>query len=83
MAWKLWFISVCHPVYAFVLTDLLVNIHCNESGLRSLASATLSILDPHWDSLGYPVVVLGHSDPAALSLQDWPSHVLITTTDVA
>jgi hypothetical protein len=38
------------------------------SGSRPLASATLSILDPHWDSSRYPVVALFHRDPAVLDM---------------
>ena len=41
--------------------------HC--FGLKSLASAILSVLDTHLLSR-YSVVVLCHGDPAALSLQD-------------
>lgn len=39
---------VCHTVSSFVHTSLLVMSHW--SGLRHLAFATLSMLDPHWDS---------------------------------
>ena len=39
------------------------------SGLGPLASAALSILDPHRDS-SRTVVALCHGDPAALVLQD-------------
>jgi hypothetical protein len=42
----------CHTVYPFVQTALLENAHCIEPlvGSKPLASTTLSILDPHWDS---------------------------------
>jgi hypothetical protein len=43
--------AVCHNVshgYSFGQTSLLPNVHCNESGLRPLASAILSILESHW-----------------------------------
>ena len=40
------------------------------SVLRSLASVTPSILDPHQDSSWFPAVALCHRDPAALEQQD-------------
>jgi hypothetical protein len=45
------------------------------SVMRPLASATLYILELHWDSgspLGYPVVALCHEDPTGLDQQDRP-----------
>lgn len=56
----------------FAQTSLLTNVHCNESwsGLGPLASATLTILNPHPgymtpDSSWIYVVVLFHGDSAA------------------
>lgn len=46
------------------------------SGLRPLASATLSILDPQWDSSQYPVVTPSHGDPAVLVLQAQHLHMV-------
>jgi hypothetical protein len=45
------------------------------SGLRTLASATLPILDPTWTP-GYPVVALCHGDSSALVLKCQPLHML-------
>lgn len=45
-------------------------------GTRLLASASLAILELHWDSSQYPVATLCRGDPVALSLEDWPLHVL-------
>jgi hypothetical protein len=42
--------SVSHSIYPFSQMSLIVNVHCNESGSRPLASATPSILDPCRDS---------------------------------
>ena len=39
---------------------------------KALASATLTVLDPHLDL----VIALCHEDPAALELQDWTLHTL-------
>lgn len=54
--------AVCHNI----LLKHLTNVHCNESwsGLGPLASATLTILNPHSDS-SWIYVVLFHEDPAA------------------
>ena len=44
---------VCHSVshsVPLVHTSLLANAHGNESDMRPLASASLSILEPVWDS---------------------------------
>ena len=46
------------------------------SGLRPLASATLSILDPHWDSSQISCCCQCHGDPVVLDLQNQPLHVL-------
>lgn len=50
-------------------------------GLRSLASVTPSILDPHQTPPGYSVVALCCGDPAASEQQDWPFHVSQQFTD--
>lgn len=62
----------CSVSQCFAQTSLLTNVHCNESwsGLGPLASATLTILNPHPgymtpDSSWIYVVVLFHGDPAA------------------
>lgn len=48
------------------------------SGRRSLASVTLLILQPHWETpLGHLVVVPSHEDPIALDLQDHPFTPLV------
>lgn len=56
----------CSVSQYFAQTSLLTNVHCNESwsGLGPLASATLTILNPHPDS-SWIYVVLFHEDPAA------------------
>lgn len=51
-----------------------------ESSLRSLASATTSILDPHRDSQA-SCCCLSCGDPAAMDLQDWPLHVVLQVQD--
>lgn len=48
------------------LQTFIIMIH--PSGPRPLASSTLSIQDPHWDSSSYSVVALCHGDPTALDL---------------
>lgn len=70
--------AVCHAVHPFAQAALLANVHCNGhwSGLRPLASVTLSILDFHQTHLGYPVVVLCPGGSAALVLKDQPLHAL-------
>ena len=53
--WKLRCVTACHTVYTPLpkQIDLQMFIAVNHwSHVRPLASATLSILDPHWDSPG-------------------------------
>ena len=50
------------------------------SGSRALASAIVSILDPHWTSVSYPAS-LCHRDFAGLVLQNQPLHMLQQFTD--
>ena len=49
---------------------------CHWSCLRPLASATLSVLDPHLDSSVHPIVALWHGEPATLDVLDLPRHML-------
>jgi hypothetical protein len=51
------------------------------SGSRPLASAMLSILDPHWKSSWIFRVALCHGDPTPLGLQKWPLHALYQFID--
>lgn len=52
LPWKLWYVAVCHREYLFAQTASFANVYCNESlvWFEPLAPATLSILDPHWNS---------------------------------
>lgn len=70
-----------HPL---VLIFLLANAHFNKplSGLRPVASATLSILILAGTPPGHLVAALCPGDPAALALQDENLHVLQQLTDV-
>jgi hypothetical protein len=43
---------------------------------KPLVSATLSVLYPHWDSFGYPVVALYHGDSGNLDLLHWFLHAI-------
>lgn len=47
--------SVPQYIYPFAPTASLANVHCTSlwSGSRPLASAVLSILESHWDSLAF------------------------------
>lgn len=45
-------------------------------GLRPLASAASSVLNPHWDSSQTSLVAPDHGASTALDLQDWLFHVL-------
>lgn len=64
---------VCHLVYPFVHLYLQMLTAVNHwSGSRPLASATLSILDPHLHSSA----ILCHEGPATLDLQNQPLYVL-------
>jgi hypothetical protein len=49
--WKLWCATVVPITHPFVHTSLLANVYCNDSMVwhEVSASATLSILEPHWD----------------------------------
>jgi hypothetical protein len=49
--WKLWCVMVRHKIYHFVQTTYLSMFTAvsHGSGSRPLASATLSVLAPHWD----------------------------------
>jgi hypothetical protein len=52
--WGLQCVMVCHTLYNFLSKHLYLQIFiamCHWSGLRPLASAILSILDPHGDPL--------------------------------
>lgn len=53
---------------------------CHWSGSRTLASVTLSILDPH-SGFFYPVVAVCHGGPAVLNQQDQPFRVPKQFTD--
>lgn len=70
-----------HPL---VFLFLLANVHFNKplSGLRPVASATLSILIIAGTPLGYRVAALCLGDPAALAGQNEHLHVLQQLTDV-
>lgn len=48
--------------------------------MRPLASDALSIVGPHWDSLGY-LIVLCHGEPAILGFYVWPLHTLLQFID--
>jgi hypothetical protein len=73
---------VCPTVLTFVNITLLADVHCNDSriirsGVRFLASATLSILDLTGTLLRYPVVALCHGDSVVLDLWEWPFPALL------
>lgn len=75
---KLQCVTMCHIVYPFAQTALLVDMFISMShwtGLRPLPSAALSILNPHQLSSQNPIV-LCPGDPTALLLQAWSLHLL-------
>lgn len=52
------------------------------SSSRPLASATPTVLDPHWDSLSWPVVALHPGNLVALDQQDQMLQQLIDEADL-
>jgi hypothetical protein len=81
-------VSQCVPQYTLLSIHLCLQIFIavtHWSGLRPLAAATLSVLDPHISRtpLAHPIVALYHGKPAALDLQDQHLHTLQQIIDGA
>lgn len=77
--WKLLCVMLCHIVKILLSKQLHLQMFAAMShwtGLRPLASDTLSILDPHPESSRIACYCPMCEDAAAVVLQDWPLHVL-------
>ena len=77
--WKLYCDTVSHTEHSLAHISLLAESHW--SGLKSLVSATLSMLALTMIPLGCPVVAPCHGDPPAVGLQDQLLRVLQKITD--
>lgn len=51
-------------------------VRSHWSDLKLLASVPPSVVDLHWDTFKYFVVVLCHGDPTSLEHQHWSLHML-------
>lgn len=67
-------------VCLFLHTSLLANMHCNESLVWFLISATLSSLSR--TACRFPVISLCHGDTEVLNLRDWSLHMHQQLIDV-